>query len=289
MRRRELLALFRRHALELAELDGATRAALAPVLRDLRRELETGLREVLRGLSPADTWTRARAVRALAILKMGTGSPDWMRRFVAVLRDQLSMGGTLASQIAQRHLAETLAVVSTRLGKVGMGAMPVPTAAALARRGTLMAERAGHWAQRHGRQVVEDVRRQLLEGVLKGETVRDLAKRMAPRMPTEDPAASAATGLARRAQYRAERLVRTELIHGYNVVADDGLREVMHDDPDIKRRWDAAMDSRVCRSCRALDGQLRGEGEDFLPGVRRPPLHPHCRCILVAWRADWVD
>jgi hypothetical protein len=55
---------------------------------------------------------------------------------------------------------------------------------------------------------------------------------------------------------------------------------------DYKMRWDSAADRRVCPQCSELDGEIAPIGGTF-KGFGPPPLHPRCRCIVVAWHDSW--
>lgn len=68
--------------------------------------------------------------------------------------------------------------------------------------------------------------------------------------------------------------------------------------PDVRLLWVAEPDA--CPACAAYAGRTIRPGERFPGGLsldpRRtvftaaipaPPRHPHCRCVLIPWRADW--
>jgi len=55
---------------------------------------------------------------------------------------------------------------------------------------------------------------------------------------------------------------------------------------DIKNQigayqWSAILDSRTCPICKSLDGTYFEPGDPALAELK-PPIHLHCRCILVA-------
>ena len=47
----------------------------------------------------------------------------------------------------------------------------------------------------------------------------------------------------------------------------------------LMRRWDAMLDSKVCRVCADLDGDLAELDESFEGGEEPGFVHPHCRCF----------
>jgi SPP1 gp7 family putative phage head morphogenesis protein len=46
-------------------------------------------------------------------------------------------------------------------------------------------------------------------------------------------------------------------------------------------QWSAILDDRTCDLCESLDGQYFEPGDPALAELK-PPIHPNCRCILVA-------
>lgn len=46
-------------------------------------------------------------------------------------------------------------------------------------------------------------------------------------------------------------------------------------------QWSAILDKKTCRICEALDGTYFEPGDPALARMK-PPIHPYCRCILVA-------
>lgn len=46
-------------------------------------------------------------------------------------------------------------------------------------------------------------------------------------------------------------------------------------------QWSAILDERTCRICKSLDG-IYFEPDNPALAELKPPIHPNCRCILVA-------
>ena len=46
-------------------------------------------------------------------------------------------------------------------------------------------------------------------------------------------------------------------------------------------QWSAILDDKTCDLCESLDGKYFEPGDPALEELK-PPLHPSCRCILVA-------
>lgn len=155
---------------------------------------------------------------------------------------------------------------------------------------SLMARHAAS-AMRYSGRVGQRVRLQMMIGVIRGETLGQIARRMVGRRADDQSPsanASAITDKAHRSNLKdAEQLVRTELNHAYNVIQEDSIAEANRDDPGWKKQWDATLDRRTCPSCRAVHGQIRALHENFSCGVPRPPLHPRDRCGIIPVRDDW--
>jgi len=79
---------------------------------------------------------------------------------------------------------------------------------------------------------------------------------------------------------RAEMIATTEVTNAFaqaNEIAyrQSGVAQGME--------WRTSMDERRCPVCAPLEGKRRKFGEEFAPGVMRPPMHPNCRCWIVGW------
>ncbi len=109
-------------------------------------------------------------------------------------------------------------------------------------------------------------------------------------------------------RWRAERIVRTEVMHAYNAAHERGIIEASRVLPMLFARWtenidDATgqgYDNRVAPDSYALHGQLaRPSGLYTMPPANRvsaklwgkqfrfPPNRPNDRATLVPWRPEW--
>jgi hypothetical protein len=88
--------------------------------------------------------------------------------------------------------------------------------------------------------------------------------------------------------------------HAYNTFHHESILQAHQEDDQICQRWEASYDGRRCPACAYLDGKVVAvDGEfkaEWMQGgkphvlIREyPPLHPRCRCVLVAWRASWAS
>lgn len=129
---------------------------------------------------------------------------------------------------------------------------------------------------KHFRWCTKEINAEILKGVLSGEGIPDLAKRLQSVTRMETAA--------------AVRNARTMVTSAENKARQDGFERAQADGIVIKREWIATMDGRVRHVHALLDGQLadvdkpfRSElGDIMYPGD--PSAHPanvyNCRCTL---------
>jgi SPP1 gp7 family putative phage head morphogenesis protein len=267
--------------------------ALAPALRAAYDELQKQLAKVL-SEGKDDRFTAEQYRRALIQL-----SPvmDRITELAPKVSKALLDGDREARALAHDHLVQTFEHFQKHGGADGKGfasslfPIPVKQAARVADRGLI-----DHYetsALRYSARVRQDIRLQLAKGMLKGESLDQMARRLAPKIAHSiDAGEAVGEALSRKYQFWAERIVRTEVLNAYNAETSDQHAAVICDNPDEDWliQWSAALDARVCPVCKDLDGKPVKPTEDFPGGFRRPPAHPLCRCtsLLVAksWLAD---
>lgn len=207
----------------------------------------------------------------------------------------LRHGGIVAGKLAADHLIREIETFSQYFDG-SIRPIPLNQAKLLAEAKRTQIPKFKTSAARYAGQVGRDIQKQLAIGVVKGETIDKLVKRLAkhggPRSAPSDPKAKAeyiAEGLFTRYRYYAERLARTEIVNAYNSTALEGMEELEKEDPGYYKRWDAALDKRTCLVCAELDDLVRPLDKDFSYGVSQPPAHPNCRCAQVIWRKEWKE
>jgi len=131
-------------------------------------------------------------------------------------------------------------------------------------------DRASRWSLEYAfdlvRQLKETTRQRLRREISRfienGETVNQLAKRLAPLFGEE----------------RARLIAETETTRAFAEGNMEGWKET----GVIKmREWRTARDELVCPICGPLSGKVVGMDEEFAPGIMSPPAHPRCRCWIV--------
>jgi len=280
-----------------AEADALPLQALRPlgaVLRAARFELERDLRRYFAGVDPASEFTATQWRNALvqirgALQAIGEIEPT----LVQVLRKGADQAGALAVRHVQRELREFANLYGHEIKPIPL----LPAANLIIDNGarTLM-QRIPRSAARYVGKVGTNIRFELAKGLVRGENMQQLVKRLVgpgSRLKLgrinslPDAAGLISNRLFNKYTNWAATLVRTEVLNAYNLVADASIDEAHSIDPRIERRWNAANDARMCPTCGQLDHIVAGVGETFPYGD--PPIHPNCRCVVVAWRSDWEE
>jgi len=297
---------------DVAALPAGSVTAMRSVLAEAEREVAADLRRWLAThvKDGAERFTAQKYRSLLLQLREGARTFDqapWLERLGDGTEKTLKGGGAAGVGMAAEHLQAELAFYLDKFGE------PLEIAierAWLMERGEkLLWKRFETSAARYAGQVGDDIRRQLAIGVARNESMHEMGRRLvrlggpkgvvATRGILGKRGAQAeeiAEGLFTRYEHWADRLVRTEVINSYNVIAQEGLEEIgreserlgLPEDMKLKKRWDAHYDKRLCIDCRELDGQTVGAKETFRPwDIAHPPLHPYCRCAVVAWAEGW--
>lgn len=276
--------------------------ALMPALAQARRELERDLAVWMNRLgAAADQKYTVAHIRQLLLL-LGLAEQAGKRRknsfpITTAAAIKAVLGQSQAPATAVKTLIRTLDML--RRDFEGIPPPQILTAAWMAEGNRLALTQYANSAARYAGQVRRDMQMQLAVGLLKGETIGQLTKRLATMstfkaaidISTPGGAAAAmAGGLSARYGHWANRLVRTELINSYNHMAVEGIKQFHAVDDRVAVMWDASLDGRVCDICRRLHGTTAAPGRPFHGGYLRPPAHPCCRCAAVAWiEEDWKE
>jgi len=136
------------------------------------------------------------------------------------------------------------------------------------------------------RETMEALNKQMEEGITAGDGIPQLRKRIQSLFADMN-------------KYRAERIARTEVIRAQNFGAEQSY---LQSQVVAYKEWFTAADERRCPFCASLHGrQIRlnnnfhnlgdilesSDGEKIqrlrldYEEIKRPPLHPHCRCTLI--------
>jgi len=283
---------------EVDRLPVAAVKQLGPILMEARQELQADLAKwFAKHPGGGDRFTPHQYRTMLAQIE---GALDHLGQTRADVAHALNMAGIKAGDLAAAHLTKTISELGPVFGS-SLNPIPIRPAGVMLSKSPLMAHHANS-AARYTKGMRDDIMRQMALGMIRGETIDQLTNRLQrlggpkglvyTRGKAGDPGARAeiiSEGLFTRYRHWGERLVRTEVIQAYNVLASEGIREAQEWEPGIKQRWDAAADARLCLRCRALDHVVVDVGAPFPGGVMHPPLHPNCRCAVVVWHEEWTE
>lgn len=270
---------------EVAGLQADPLRRLIPVLTQAERELAADLEAVLATMEGEYTYKAQMLRRALVQVR---GSLNAIERIRPEMTGHLVAAGRKAGQMANRHIMEELASFSVRFGGT---LSPIPLIATSKVLEKALIDRFEASTKRWSQLARDDIRHNIAVGLVRGENVAQMTKRLTgkniPGLTTKQGADLVSKELMRRVTAKAHRIVRTEVVNAYNEHALDQIDEVHALDPRIMKRWDSTNDMRTCPACRRLHGVAVDPGKEFPGGVMAPPLHPHCRCTTIVWRADW--
>lgn len=257
--------LTQEHAHELAELEGAE-------LEKMRATYGRARLEILERLSQAkaDSFT-AQHLRA-TLAQVSGGLREMVRKF----EDHHSKSMETMLGISTRQTLKEIAFWENARG-FGIGPIGGIQTAALRRinQGLLLNQFSTSMAT-YGSQLVGEVQRRLATHVAMRSSWQAMATDVAGRL-----SAHAITG----AEWKAERIVRTEILNVLGAGQRAALEQAATELPGLKQQWDATAelgrgDRRTCVFCAALDGQIRPLEKPFSAlgrEVLRPPQpHPHC-------------
>lgn len=270
--------------------------ALAAARDELRAELGAWLTNIPGGSERFTAYQKEQALRSIE------ASLDRVEE----LRPAMARALTAARETTGPLAVANLDTEIRRLSAIFGGGVPIipqiRTAAILARGERMLWREHARSAARYAGNVGEDLVQMFKTALAKGETFERMVTRLrrlenprARRGPI-DPGADAdiiSRGLFQRYKHMADRLVRTEMMHAYNLQHAEAIEYANEhrptgDEPFL-RRWDASADRIVCPKCKALHGTVARIDGTFRFGIKAPPAHPYCRCVVLAWLERWGD
>jgi SPP1 gp7 family putative phage head morphogenesis protein len=276
---------------EVAALPYPVLQTIGPLIAQAELETARGLRQWIASGKGEDRFTAREYARVLVQLRSAF---DTIRRIEPTLADALGKGASRAGVLSVQHLTSLVDRNSRRFGTSLEAPIRLDLAKVLAT-GDGLIPRFKASAARYSEGVRDQIRQQLAIGILKGETYTGLIDRLSQRSTiaraagAEPTATTAASGLLRGADYRLQRLVRTEMAHASDVQTMESFRQARQQIPSLRRQWCAALDMRLCPSCKEMHNAVSGPDGSFSAMLPGPPLHPNCRCVAVPWREAWGE
>ena len=120
---------------------------------------------------------------------------------------------------------------------------------------------------KHKGELMNALRETLTRGLIRGDSVQDMAKGTAERLDAS--------------RSNAMRLMRTESSHIHNTAELAAYEAAGYEEYEFM----ASFGEKTCEVCGGLDGQ-RFKLADKQFGVNFPPVHPNCRCTTIAYDPD---
>jgi SPP1 gp7 family putative phage head morphogenesis protein len=114
----------------------------------------------------------------------------------------------------------------------------------------------------------------LKEGFRRNQRISDITNNIRENIALKDRIAENGAIISK--ESRAENIARTEVVR----VSNEGLKQLYQDNGITKVMWAASLSDRTCELCQSKDGQIYPITEAI--GDNIPPLHPSCRCSLIA-------
>lgn len=124
---------------------------------------------------------------------------------------------------------------------------------------------------------VRRVKETITQGVIQGDTVQDMVKRLRGTR-----ALNYRDGVMTTTRRGAETMVRTSVSH-----VTSAARDILYDEnKDIisKEQWSSTLDTRTCPQCQGLDGKTFEVGKG-----PRTPAHLSCRCVRIPVLKSWKE
>lgn len=272
--------------------------ALLPALRQARDELRKDLQSWLSNAPDgADRFTAYQRTQALRSLE---ASFERIAELHPAMAGALGIGRKETGAIGVQNLEHEVQRLSSLFGGGSLHIPQIDTAAVVAQGNKLLWKRHERSAARYAGGIGDDIRTRLAVSLAKGDTFGQTVQRLRGSadfkhaIAASDPGAAAfgcSDAMFLRWRHWGDRLVRTENMHAYNTQHDLAIEHVNadrhEDDDEYLRRWDATADKVSCDRCKALDRTVATIKGDFANGVHSPPLHPYCRCVVLAWLARW--
>lgn len=268
--------------------------SLAPALGRAQQFAEQGLAKWLKTAPEGGDRYTAHEYRKM-IVQLDAARQQLLKMYPH-MSDALLMGNENAARMANEQLRKEIGRLAQVFdgGEGVAGSLNLPSATRLLDKNKWLLAKFDKSAKRYGTVAWNNIKDKLAASAAANETVSQMVQRIVHDVPSarvltpEHFAKEMARGIMRGPWAEAERLVRTELADAYDDYRSDSIQAFAEDQAELGRevleKWDASADRR-CELCHALDGLTCKPGGTF--NGFRPPRHPYCRCMVIAWMAHW--
>jgi hypothetical protein len=265
---------------------------IMPTLYDLREKAARALTKFLKGEHVASEYSMHKH-RAL-IVQLDDVIKTAERELPTAMLLELRSGSKKATLKGIKKL-EAMVNAGDQKFSGAIGSLNLPVARIMLNVERTVMGRYEHKSDRYAGDVGRRIRNELAIGVVRGETVGEMTRRLLGGAEYARRAKRGVTAVAEgmadtvvfKAKHEAERLVRTELVNAYTESQLESLQAAEEEDRGYQKIWDAANDVRTCQLCWSLDEVCIDINDTFKGGFRGPPAHPNDRCCLVPWHRGW--
>ncbi len=257
-----------------------------PQLEAARNALLTELKAFEKTVDGAKKYTAH--VRRSTLYQI-EGALEEIRALGPSMAGLLTEGSSVAAIAAMDAMEGQLAALDTIFSGASVP-ISIDRAAVLAKGDKLLLKRYPSSARRYAGDIERGVKAGLSQGVLKQQSFFEIKQDMFKAMDNVFDGAN----------WKASRLVRSEMMESYNLHHHESLIDAHGEDDDIKMRWDASFDFRRCPICADLDRRIvevdgkfdaswsTAGGKARSATFQRPPAHPQCFVPGTKVRGDFV-
>lgn len=288
-RQREIIERTLRHAVSAVRtIPEAALLEFVPQLLQARQILEAELKA---WSMKQDGEKRYTAHVRRSALRQIEGTLEEIQRLGPSMASTLATSGGIAGAAAIDAMEGQLIAMDAIFSGAAVP-LSIDRAAVLAKGDRLLIRKYPSSAKRYAGDAMKMVKGILSRGVLRQQSIFEATQTMMGDIPKAFDSM----------KFRAQRLVRTEVMNSYNFHHLESLIDAHEEDSDVRMRWDASFDFRRCPECADLDGKIVDveygkfkanwktvSGKRMSSTNRRPPIHPNCRCVLVPWIDDWGE
>ena len=269
----------------VSDIPSAALAEFLPLLEEAKKHLVRDLKIWELKHAGADAYTAHKMRSALYQIE---GALQEIRELGPAMTTTLTGSSSIAAKAAMDAMEQQLIALDTIFTGAAVP-VSIDRAAVLAKGEGLLFKKYPESGAHYAGAIGDEVRKRLALGTLKQQSISEMKDDMFKAIPE----------VFKGARYRAERLIRSEVMESYNTFHHESLIDAHEEDDDIKMRWDASYDFRRCPICADLDGRIvevdgqfkaswtTAGGKGKSATYQRPPAHPQCRCVLVPWIEEW--
>jgi hypothetical protein len=221
----------------------------------------------------ADTFT-AQVARA-AMLQ----AQDALRVFEEAFGSHIRSATNAAAELGRTQLAREIAFYEPEF-KQAAGLVNTKMARNLADNRNLLLTRHETSVQTYGLETISRIGRRLAVAQVTRENVGKVIRDI-----------TGTDGIFQAQEFRALRILRTEVHHAANLNRQDYIEGAEEFIPGLKKQWIAVFDARTGEDSMQLHGQVVGVRESFIldgEPIPYPPERPNSRCGIVPYHEEWA-